>query len=143
MFKGKSRKHTRYIVTSAVFFALLTITFNIGVTNNPNFSIYDLGLNLASEILGLVFTLLIVDTYVSAKRDFYKEKTRGRNNTAQNTAEETAEPPAGVFEFLRDEGAGAVKSTSTLTDAQTGARYLLIVYENGSSLTPLAEESTQ
>lgn len=50
------------------------ITFSIGIFNNPNFNIYDFCMNLASEVLGMVITLVIVDTYIAEKK---KARTGG------------------------------------------------------------------
>lgn len=133
----RSKKHIRYIVMSAIYISLITVTFNIGISNNPNFSIYDLGLNLASELLALIFTILVVDTYIKAKSDFYQERAQ-RKNSAQQEA--IAPEIADGFAILQGEGANVVKSVSTVRDEQTGIRYLLVVHTNGSALTPLLDQ---
>lgn len=49
-------------------FIVFSITFYFGVFANPNFNIHEFCMNLASEILGLVITVVIVDTYMEEKR---------------------------------------------------------------------------
>ncbi len=123
---------------SAIFFAFCSITFIIGITENPDFNIHDLGLNLVSEILGLVFTLVIVDVYVSTKRELRQERA-DQKKPAQREATEM--PSVGDFTILED--SSAIKSVSTLVDTQTGMRYILVVHANGSALTPLLDEEGQ
>lgn len=55
-----------------VMFILFSITFYLGVFANPNFNIYDFCMNLASEILGLLIAIVIVDSYVSEKKNNIK-----------------------------------------------------------------------
>lgn len=56
-----------------VMFVIFSITFYLGVFTNPNFNIHDFCMNLASEILGLIITVVIVDTYMDAKKKEKKE----------------------------------------------------------------------
>ena len=56
-------------------FIVFSVTFYFGVFANPNFNIHEFCMNLASEILGLVITVVIVDTYMEEKRS--KSKTDG------------------------------------------------------------------
>lgn len=49
-------------------FIVFSITFYFGVFANPNFNIHEFCMNLASEILGLVITVVIVDTYMEEKK---------------------------------------------------------------------------
>lgn len=60
-----------YIIMVLIF----SVTFSVGVFMNPNFNIYDFCMNLASEILGLAITLVIVETYIKekAKKDDSKK----------------------------------------------------------------------
>lgn len=53
-----------YLIMVSIF----TVTFAVGVFMNPNFNLYDFCMNLASEILGLVITLVIVETYIKEKK---------------------------------------------------------------------------
>lgn len=50
-----------------VMACIFSVTFYFGVFANPQCSIYDFCMNLASEILGLVIAIVIVDTYISEK----------------------------------------------------------------------------
>lgn len=56
-------------------FIVFSITFYLGVFANPNFNIHEFCMNLASEILGLVITVVIVDTYMEEKKS--KKTTDG------------------------------------------------------------------
>lgn len=51
-----------------VMFITFGITFYFGVFANPTFNIHDFCMNLASEILGLVIAVVIVDTYISERK---------------------------------------------------------------------------
>lgn len=51
-----------------IMFIVFSITFYFGVFANPNFNIYDFCMNLASEILGLIIAVVIVDTYIREKK---------------------------------------------------------------------------
>ena len=63
MFTNKKMK-----VILLVMVVIFSITFYLGVFANPNFSIYDFCMNLASEILGLTIALVLVDKYISEKK---------------------------------------------------------------------------
>lgn len=60
-------KRTKYFVLSALFFASLSIVFNLAVTDNPHFDIYDLAMNLLSEFAGMIFTVVIFNEYLSQR----------------------------------------------------------------------------
>lgn len=62
-------------------FIVFSITFYFGVFANPNFNIHEFCMNLASEILGLVITVVIVDTYMEEKRS--KRKTDGNKRSKE------------------------------------------------------------
>ena len=59
-------KNTRVILIIMV--VVFSVTFYFGVFANPNFNIYDFCMNLSSEILGLTITLVLIDTYISKKK---------------------------------------------------------------------------
>ena len=127
----KSKKFKRFLIVSIIFFSVFSVTFSIGIFNNPNFNILDFCTNLASELLGLVIALVIVDSYISTKREYRQEKS---------------EQPVDVtkinngFEVIDNNDPGTVKSISTVRDKQTGVQYLLVVHEYGSGLTPLLDK---
>lgn len=60
-------KNKKIKILFIVIFVIFSVTFYCGVFANPNFNIYDFCMNLASEILGLVITLVIVESYVREK----------------------------------------------------------------------------
>jgi len=62
MFKNKKIR-----ILLIMMFITFSITFYFGVFANPNFNIHDFCMNLASEILGLVIAVVVVDTYVREK----------------------------------------------------------------------------
>lgn len=62
-----SRKNKIRILIVAMFI-VFSITFYFGVFANPNFNIHDFCMNLASEVLGLLITVVIVDTYIREKK---------------------------------------------------------------------------
>lgn len=133
MSKERSRKSYIWVVIlTCVMCSIFSITFTIGVFDNPNFTIQDFCMNLASELAGLVIALLVVDAYIRAKRNYLDEKTK------------QGAPPAGEDDpdcGFEVKGAGVVKSVTTLRDKQTGVRYLLVIHEQGSGLTPLLDGS--
>jgi len=130
----KKNKSTRFYIITVVYMLVFYATFYIGVFGNPNFNIYDFFMNLASELVGIVFVVVIVDQYVSLKIARRNEKNR---NNANNTPVSTQSG----FDIFINEGNGSVKSVSTLKDTQTGVQYLFVVHENGSSLTPLLDKN--
>lgn len=61
-------RRKKYIIISIIMMALFGIIFSIGIFGNPNFSIQDFCMNLASEIVGLVIALTIVEIYIQEKK---------------------------------------------------------------------------
>lgn len=51
-----------------VLVGLFAVTFSLGIFLNPNFTVYDLFLGLSTEFIGLVVALVLVESYVSAKK---------------------------------------------------------------------------
>ncbi len=123
MLKGK--KFRRFLVMSIIYCSVFSVVFTLGISDNPQFNLYDLFLNLASELIALVITVFVVDTYIKMREEFFREKRANKE--------------AGGFEIARTEGEASVKGTSVVLDKQTGVRYLLVVHEHGSALTPLIE----
>lgn len=60
------KKKTKILIIA--MFIVFSITFYFGVFANPNFNIHDFCMNLASEILGLIIAIVIVDTYINEKK---------------------------------------------------------------------------
>jgi hypothetical protein len=56
--------YTKYIVITIVFFAAISAVFQIAVVDNPDFNIFDLCVNLLSEIAGMIFTVLIFNEFL-------------------------------------------------------------------------------
>lgn len=63
MFKNKKVK-----VLLLIMCLTFSVVFYFGVFSNPTFNINDLCMNLASEIIGIVIALVLVDTYIKAKK---------------------------------------------------------------------------
>lgn len=61
----KSRITKTLLITMVLVFS---VTFYFGIFANPDFNIYDFCMNLSSEILGLVITLVLVESYINAKK---------------------------------------------------------------------------
>jgi hypothetical protein len=131
----KNKNFVLLVIFSILVGCTFSITFSIGVFDNPNFSIQDFSMNLASELVGLVITLLMIDTYMSVRRKYYLE----RKTTKEASIEETAETKEDHFKTTQVQGSCAIKSVSTILDQQTGIQYVLIVHEQGSALTPLLD----
>lgn len=72
MFKNK--KFIKYFIWSVLFFSILWTTFYVGVIENPDFNIYDFCMGLASELVGAVIALLIIDVYIKTKTDYREER---------------------------------------------------------------------
>ncbi len=68
-------KNRRLIIISIIMFTVFGVVFNIGVFQNPNFSIYDFCGNLATEIVGMVIALIVVEAYIRER-----EKARSQNS---------------------------------------------------------------
>jgi len=130
----KSKKFKRFLIVSIIFFSVFSVTFSIGIFNNPNFNILDFCTNLASELLGLVIALVIVDSYISTKREYRQEKSEQPVDQAADVTKIN-----NGFEVINNNDPGTVKSISTVRDKQTGVQYLLVIHEYGSGLTPLLD----
>ena len=63
----KMLKNKKVKILSIIMFLIFGVTFSVGVFSNPNFNIHDFCMNLASEILGLVIALVLVETYIKEK----------------------------------------------------------------------------
>lgn len=61
-------ENKRLRILSVIMVVVFSITFTFGVFGNPNFNIYDFCMNLASEIIGMVIALILVDAYVKEKQ---------------------------------------------------------------------------
>ena len=117
-----------------VYFTVFTVSFNVGIVNNPNFNIHDFCMGLASELVGLIFAVVIVENYIRLKTERAKEKKQTRDISTELNLTQSG------FELISGEGFNTVKSVSILRDKQTGVQYLLVIHENGSGLTPLLDK---
>lgn len=61
-------KKKKMKIMLVAMFIIFSITFYFGVFANPNFNIYDFCMNLASEVLGLIIAVVIIDTYINEKK---------------------------------------------------------------------------
>lgn len=61
------RKNKKIKILLLVMVIAFSITFYFGIFANPNFNINDFCMNLASEILGILITVVIVDSYIKEK----------------------------------------------------------------------------
>lgn len=135
------KQSIKYFVFSILFFSVITITLSLGVWDNPNFSIHDFFLNLASELVGLFITVLIVDTYLRMKRQNLQDYWERREKKIRPSERPKVEAESG--DFVVTAGDSLVKSVTTLRDKATGIEYLLVIHEQGSSLTPLLNTDGQ
>jgi len=133
-FMSKHKKRIWYYAITIVYFAVFAVSFNVGVANNPNFNIHDFCMRLASELVGLIFAVVIVENYIRMKTERAKEKKQTRDIGKELNLTQSG------FEVISCEGFDVVKSISTLKDKQTGVQYLLVIHENGSGLTPLLDK---
>jgi len=91
-------------------------------------------MGLASELVGLIFAVVIVENYIRMKTERAKEKRQTRDTSEEQNLMQSG------FEVIGGEGFSAVKSIATLKDKQTGVQYLLVIHEHGSGLTPLLDK---
>jgi len=91
-------------------------------------------MGLASELVGLIFAVVIVENYIRLKTERAKEKKQTRDISTELNLTQSG------FELISGEGFNTVKSVSILRDKQTGVQYLLVIHENGSGLTPLLDK---
>lgn len=63
MFQKKNMR-----ILMIVMIVIFSVTFYFGVFANPNFNIHDFCMNLASEVLGIVITVVLIDTLISRKK---------------------------------------------------------------------------
>ncbi len=64
-----------YLIFSIIFGIILSIAFNIGIFNNPNFSIADFFLGLSIEFIGWILAASIFQKYYDSKMDFLNRRT--------------------------------------------------------------------
>lgn len=61
------RKNKKVKILLLVMIVAFSVTFYFGIFANPNFNLNDFCLNLSSEVLGLLITVAIVDSYIREK----------------------------------------------------------------------------
>lgn len=72
------KNYFRYLFFSILFFITLNVVFQIAISENPNFNIYDLALNLVSEFAGMIFTVLVFNEFI-----MYRQRLVGFSKTRQ------------------------------------------------------------
>jgi hypothetical protein len=127
------KKHLRYYIIYTIYVVVFGITFNIGVFYNPYFSLYDFFMSFASELLGITFTVVIVESYIRLKTE-QKQKKNDKKYTS-NTSDSTKNS------LKINDGINSVKCLSTIKDEKTGVQYLLVEFEDGRVLTPLLDNN--
>ena len=131
---SKHKRRIWYYAITIVYFTVFTVSFNVGIASNPNFNIHDFCMGLATELVGLIFAVVIVENYIRMKTERAKEKRQTRDTSEEQNLMQSG------FEVIGGEGFSAVKSIATLKDKQTGVQYLLVIHEHGSGLTPLLDK---
>lgn len=122
------RKNIWYYVITVIFCSVFIVSFNLGITHNPNFNIHDFCMGLASELVGLVFAVIIVDSYIKMKTE------RAQAKKLKRAASQQPDLAQSGFEVIGGNSFGMVKSISTLQDTQTGVQYILVQNESGLTL---------
>jgi len=110
---SKHKKRIWYYVITIVYFTVFAVSFSVGIGNNPNFNIHDFCMGLASELVGLIFAVVIVENYIRIKTERAKEKKQTRDISKELDLRQSG------FEIIGGEGFNAVKGVSTLRDKQT------------------------
>lgn len=62
------KSYVKYMILSILLFATISLVFQIAVTENPNFSIYDFGINMLSEIAGMIFTVVVFNEFITYRQ---------------------------------------------------------------------------
>ena len=62
------KSYVKYIILSILLFATISVVFQIAVTENPNFSIYDFCINMLSEIAGMIFTVVVFNEFITYRQ---------------------------------------------------------------------------
>ena len=130
----KNKRFIIYIVMSIIVISIYTIIFIVGVFHNPDFTITDFCMDLASEVLGIVIAVVIVDNYIKMKKEILQ---RIMESSDVKRASELTESS---FEIINGGGIKSMKNVSTLRDKETGILYLFVIHEHGSGLTPLLDK---
>lgn len=131
---SKQTKHFWYYVITIVYFAVFSVTFNVGIINNPNFNIHDFCMGFASELAGLIFAIIIVENYIRMRTARTQEKKLEKSVNKEPDLTQSG------FEVIGGKGIGSIMNVSTMRDKRTGVQYLLVIHENGCGLTPLLDE---
>ncbi|MDH6366367.1 MULTISPECIES: hypothetical protein [unclassified Breznakia] len=72
-------KSKKLLISYIVIVIIFSVTFAIGVFDNPNFNLHDFCMNLASEFLGLLLTITVIEIYINARK-----KHREANKTEKS-----------------------------------------------------------
>lgn len=57
-------KNKQIKILMLIICGVFAITFYFGIFANPNFNIYDFCLNLSTEIIGMLITVILVDRLI-------------------------------------------------------------------------------
>lgn len=71
-------KGNRSRLLFVAMFIVFGVTFYLGVFANPTFTVHDFCMNLASEVLGLLIALILVDAYVRERTKEVRPRTGPR-----------------------------------------------------------------
>ena len=71
---SKNKRFVRFVVMTVIVCSIFSITFSIGIFNNPNFDLYDFCFNLSTELIGALITAGIIGVYIKTKTDYLQKK---------------------------------------------------------------------
>lgn len=60
-------KNKKILILHIVIVIIISITLSIGIFGNPEFNIYDFFGGFSAELIGMVFALVVVETYVNER----------------------------------------------------------------------------
>lgn len=83
------------LILYIIIVVIMTITFNLGIVNNPDFRVGDFFVNLSSEFIGLVFALCVVEVYIH-------ERIKARGNSSRQAAAPSSPVGAVVYAVIYD-----------------------------------------
>lgn len=63
-----NKRYIKYLIFTILFFSVFNIVYHIAVIDNPNFSIYDFGINMLSELAGMIFTVVVFNEFITYRQ---------------------------------------------------------------------------
>ncbi len=114
-----NKKKKRLLIFGAIFATTLSLSFNIGIFNNPNFSLTDFFLGLSIEFIGWIIGVSLFQPYSELRIAMANESERkSKSTTIQSVADEISKLKTLQEENIITEKEFETAKTSLLSSIQ-------------------------